>query len=199
MRNRYLIVTPCRDEADFLQATIDSVAAQTVPPVKWVVVDDGSTDETPQILARAQERLPYLQVVRRDDRGRRAVGPGVVDAFYAGMDVVDLGEYDFVCKLDGDLEFPPRYFERLMEIMDHDPVLGNISGKLYLRYGDRLVEERLRDDNAGFSPAGKTSIIRSMVLGAELVCSVPNTRWPVSAAVSASRMVSRSRISPTRI
>jgi UDP-N-acetylglucosamine transferase subunit ALG13/glycosyltransferase involved in cell wall biosynthesis len=148
MRNRYLIITPCRDEADYLQKTIDSVASQTVLPARWVVVDDGSTDETPQILARAAETLPFLTVVRREDRGRRAVGPGVVDAFYAGLESVDLDDYDFVCKLDGDLEFQPRYFERLMEIMDQDPVLGNVSGKLYLQYGDRLVEERLRDDNA---------------------------------------------------
>ncbi|MCR9258153.1 MAG: glycosyltransferase family 2 protein [Pseudomonadaceae bacterium] len=148
MKSKYLLITPCRDEADYLQKTIDSVGSQTILPTKWVVIDDGSTDETPQILERAQEKYDFLQVVRREDRGKRSVGPGVMDAFYAGLAVVDLDAYDFVCKLDGDLEFQPGYFERLMELMDDDPLLGNISGKLFLRYGERLVEERLRNDNA---------------------------------------------------
>lgn len=139
---------PCRDEAEFLQKTINSITAQTIKPVKWLVVDDGSTDETPQLLSKAQERMDYLQVLRRENRGRRSVGPGVMDAFYAGLAEVNLDEYDFVCKLDGDLEFKPRYFERLMELMHDDPLLGNVSGKLFLEYGDKLVEERLRSDNA---------------------------------------------------
>lgn len=148
MGTSYLLISPCRDEADFLQHTIDSVAAQTVPPARWVIVDDGSTDETPEILRRAAERHDFIEVVRRENRGRRAVGPGVIDAFYAGLSTVDIDAFDFVCKLDTDLEFGPRYFARLMEILNDDPVLGNLSGKLFLRQGDKLVEERLRDDNA---------------------------------------------------
>lgn len=148
MKDKYLIIMPCRDEAAYLQRTIDSIAAQTIKPAKWIVVDDGSTDETPQLLRKAQEYMDFLQVVRREDRGKRSVGPGVMDAFYAGLDAVTLDDYDFVCKLDGDLEFKPGYFERLLTLMDEDPMLGNISGKLYLEYGDELVEERLRNDNA---------------------------------------------------
>ena len=148
MRDRYLLITPCRDEAEYLRKTIASVGAQTIKPAKWIIVDDGSTDSTPDILAKAQNECDFIQVIRREDRGKRAVGPGVVDAFYAGLDAVELEEFDFVCKLDGDLEFQPGYFQRLMELMDKDPLLGNVSGKLYLRYGNRLVEERLRDDNA---------------------------------------------------
>jgi biofilm PGA synthesis N-glycosyltransferase PgaC len=148
MQKRYLLITPCRDEAVHLQSTIDSVAAQTILPARWVIVDDGSTDETPEVLARASRTYPFIHVVRREDRGRRSVGPGVVDAFYAGLETVNLDHYDFVCKLDADLEFQPEYFARLIEHFDADPALGNLSGKLYLRYGTELVEERLRDDNA---------------------------------------------------
>src|SRR5712672_1228788 len=75
---RYLLISPCRDEAQYLRRTLDSVAAQSVPPALWVVVDDGSTDETPAILDEYARRLPYLLVVRRSDRGRRQVGPGVI-------------------------------------------------------------------------------------------------------------------------
>ncbi len=126
---RYLLVSPCRDEAAFIRRTLDSVAAQSIPPASWIVVDDGSTDETPSILAEYAARLPYLRVVRRDDRGRRSVGPGVVEAFYAGLEGVDLGQFDYLCKLDMDLDLPPRYFEVLMQRMEAEPRLGTTSGK----------------------------------------------------------------------
>ena len=126
---RYLLISPCRDEAQYLRRTLDSVAAQSVPPALWVVVDDGSTDETPAILEEYARRLPYLRVVRRTDRGGRQVGPGVIEAFYAGLETVRLEDFDYVCKLDMDLDLPVRYFELLMQRMESDPRIGTTSGK----------------------------------------------------------------------
>lgn len=126
---RYLLVSPCRDEAAYIRRTLDTVAAQSVPPARWIVVDDGSTDATPEILAEYAARLPYLQVVRRTDRGGRSVGPGVIEAFYAGLEGVDLDAFDYLCKLDVDLELPPRYFELLVQRMEREPRLGTSSGK----------------------------------------------------------------------
>ena len=126
---RYLLISPCRDEAAYMRRTLESVARQSVRPALWVVVDDGSTDATPAILAEHERSLPWLAVVRRPDRGRRQVGPGVIEAFEEGCRAVDLSDFDFVCKLDLDLELPPRYFERLMELMEADPRLGTVSGK----------------------------------------------------------------------
>ncbi len=148
MSRRYLLITPCRDEAAYLQTTIDSIAAQTVAPTKWVIVDDGSTDETPQILEAAAKKYPYIQVIRREDRGERAVGPGVIEAFYAGLDSVDLDDFDYLCKLDGDLDIPSGYFQGVIERFENDAHLGTYSGKLYLRYGDDLVHERCGDENS---------------------------------------------------
>jgi biofilm PGA synthesis N-glycosyltransferase PgaC len=128
-----VLVAPCRDEAQYMRRTLDSVAAQSVPPALWVVVDDGSTDETPAILAEYARRLPYLRIVSRTDRGRRAVGPGVIEAFYAGLATVDLDEFDYLCKLDLDLDLPPRYFELLMARMEAEPRLGTTSGKPWFR------------------------------------------------------------------
>ena len=128
---RYVLISPCRDEAEHMRRTLDSVLAQTVPPALWVVVDDGSTDETPAILEDYRSRMPYLRVVRRANRGKRSVGPGVIEAFYAGVESVSLNDFDYVCKLDLDLDLPPRYFERLMERMEGNPRLGTTSGKPY--------------------------------------------------------------------
>jgi biofilm PGA synthesis N-glycosyltransferase PgaC len=148
MARRYVLITPCRDEAAHLPVTIASVASQTVPPARWVIVDDGSTDGTPDILAEARREHAFIHVLRREDRGERAVGPGVVDAFYAGLETVDLDEYDYVCKLDGDLDLPHDYFQRIMQRFEQDAYLGNYSGKSYVRQSGRLVSERLGDENA---------------------------------------------------
>ena len=148
LSRRYLLVSPCRDEAAYLQTTIDTVGAQSVLPTKWLIVDDGSKDETPEILARAAEKYPFIEVIRRDDRGHRLVGPGVIDALYFGLSHVNLEDYDYVCKFDCDLEMPLRYFERVMEYFEEDPWLGTLSGKLHLRYGSEIVIERTGDENS---------------------------------------------------
>src|SRR5262249_5882746 len=128
---RYVLISPCRDEAKYMRRTLESVSEQTVPPALWVVVDDGSTDATPAILQEYARRLPYLSVVRRPDRGHRNVGPGVIDAFYAGLETVDSDAFDYLCKLDLDLDLPPRYFELLIARMEAEPRLGTVSGKPY--------------------------------------------------------------------
>jgi poly-beta-1,6-N-acetyl-D-glucosamine synthase len=114
-----------------MRRTLESVMAQSVPPALWVVVDDGSTDDTPAILESYRSRMSYLRVVRRANRGSRSVGPGVIEAFYAGLETVALGEFDYLCKLDLDLDLPRCYFELLMKRMEAAPRLGTTSGKPY--------------------------------------------------------------------
>ena len=146
---RYLLITPCRNEEDYLQVTIDSVVAQSVLPKCWVIVDDGSTDRTPEILRAACEQYPFIRVVQRADRGERAVGPGVIQAFNDGLESVDLNDFDYLCKLDADLGLNAGYFENIIERMERDPKLGNMSGKTYIQVsGDRWVSERMGDENA---------------------------------------------------
>ena len=146
---RYLLVTPCRDEAKFARRTLDSVVAQTVTPALWVIVDDGSTDETPAILAEYAAKHPWIRVIRRDDRGFRKLGGGVIDAFYHGYETVNPDDFDYVCKLDLDLDLPPRYFETLMQRMEADPRVGTASGKPWFRGdGGRRVSEMCGDENS---------------------------------------------------
>ncbi len=143
---RYVLISPCRNEAGYMRETLGSVLAQTIPPAKWIIVDDGSTDRTPEILADYASRLPFLQVVTRPDRGRRSVGPGVVDAFYTGYQAIDPSGYEYLCKLDLDLRLPPRYFEILMDRMEADPRIATCSGKSYIEKDGQAVFERHGDD-----------------------------------------------------
>ena len=78
--------------------------------------------------------------------GGRSVGPGVIDAFYAGYQAINPDDYEFLCKLDLDLRLPPRYFETLMERMKANPRIATCSGKAYVEDGGRLVEEWHGDD-----------------------------------------------------
>jgi len=146
---RYCLITPCRNEAAFIRRTLESTVNQTVPPTCWVIVDDGSTDDTPKILAEYAAQYDFIKIVPKEDRGHRAVGPGVIEAFYQGLNAVELDDYDYICKYDGDLEMPLGYFERAMQKMEADPCLGNFSGKLYGVLEDgREVPERTGDENA---------------------------------------------------
>lgn len=128
--------------------TLETVTSQSEPPALWVIVDDGSTDETPEILRDWASRFEYIRIITRADRGSRKVGPGVIDAFYAGYDTITPSEFDFICKLDLDLELPPRYFEILMDKMEADPRLGTCSGKPYMLLGGKQVSEKCGDENS---------------------------------------------------
>jgi glycosyltransferase involved in cell wall biosynthesis len=153
---RLLIISPVRNEAQYLQRTVDSVIAQTVRPTVWLVVDDGSTDDTPAIVERAVAAHPWIRLFRRQDRGLRKVGAGVVEAFYDGLNQFNLNDFDYVCKLDGDLEFGATYFECLFDKFARNPRLGTASGKAWIQVGDRLVPERSSDE---FSQ-GQTKLYR---------------------------------------
>jgi glycosyltransferase involved in cell wall biosynthesis len=145
---RYVVISPCRDEAKYMRQTLDSVIAQSVAPERWIIVDDGSTDETRQILSEYSARHNWIEVVTRSDRGQRSVGPGVIDAFYAGYERINPDEYDYLCKLDLDLTLPPRYFELLMERMEANPRIATSSGKAYIDENGSLIPEGHGDDTS---------------------------------------------------
>jgi poly-beta-1,6-N-acetyl-D-glucosamine synthase len=145
---RYCLITPCRDEEKYARRTIESVLRQSVPPALWIIVDDGSKDSTPQILAEYAARVPWIKVITRTDRGDRKLGGGVIDAFYSGYDTIDPNDFDYVCKFDLDLDIPPGYFEGLMRRMEVNPRIGTASGKPYMELNGRLVAEVCGDENS---------------------------------------------------
>ena len=71
----YLIISPCRNEAKFMRQTLDSVVSQSILPDKWIIVDDGSSDKTPSIIAEYVKKHDWIEVITNQDRGKRAVGP----------------------------------------------------------------------------------------------------------------------------
>jgi biofilm PGA synthesis N-glycosyltransferase PgaC len=161
--NRYLLISPCRNESAFMRQTLDSVISQSVLPALWVIVDDGSTDDTPNILAEYARKHDWIRIVTRADRGTRSVGPGVIEAFYAGYSTTNPPDYDYLCKLDLDLRLPPRYFELLMQRMVENLQIATCSGKAYIESDGTLTSERHGDENSiGASKFYRTSCFISL-------------------------------------
>lgn len=155
---RYVVITPVRNEAEFIGRTIQSMAAQTLRPRRWVIVDDGSTDGTGDILEAAAREHGWLRVVRRRDRGFRQSGGGVVEAFYDGYAVLRDLNWDFVVKLDGDLSFESDYFERCLAHFAAEARLGIGGGTISI-----MEDGRPKVDSPGDPPfhvRGATKIYR---------------------------------------
>jgi poly-beta-1,6-N-acetyl-D-glucosamine synthase len=133
---RILIISPVRNEAAHIERVVRAMAAQELPPARWIVVDDHSTDDTLAILRRLEPEVPFLEVAQAPqapagpvrDRLARAAAPRT---FNAGLALAcDLSGYTHVMKLDGDIELPPYYFSDLMERFAADPQLGLGGGVL---------------------------------------------------------------------
>lgn len=128
--SRYVVITPVRNEAAYIEKTLESMACQTVIPVTWVIVNDGSSDGTETIVERWAETYSWIRLMNRNDRGTRQRGKGVIEAFYAGYKTIE-EDYDFLVKLDGDVSFEPAYFESVLDNFASDPYLGIAGGAVY--------------------------------------------------------------------
>ena len=119
----YVLITPARNEAAFIELTLKSVIAQTVLPLKWVIVSDGSTDGTDDIVKKYAEGNPWIELVRMPERSERHFA-GKVHAFNAGYERVKALKYDIIGSLDADISFDPDYFVFLLEKFTQEPKLG---------------------------------------------------------------------------
>jgi poly-beta-1,6-N-acetyl-D-glucosamine synthase len=136
--SRLLLITPARDEAAHLETTSRAVAAQSRPPDLWLIVDDGSTDGSPELLARLAKEIPFLQVLQAPPMSRSEREDGLAlaaeaVAFNAALATVDSADFTHIGKLDADVELPPSYLEHLLERFAAEPDLGIAGGTLLER------------------------------------------------------------------
>jgi glycosyltransferase involved in cell wall biosynthesis len=119
----YVLVTAARNEAEFIELTIRSVVAQSVRPVKWVIVSDGSTDGTDEIVGSYVRDYPWIELVRMPARRERHFA-GKAHAFNAGLARLGAVDYDVIGNLDADVSFDEGYFALLLSRIAEDPLLG---------------------------------------------------------------------------
>jgi hypothetical protein len=157
MPPRYLVISPVKDEEKFVEHTLGSMVAQTIRPVCWFIVDDGSTDRTPEIIERYRTEIGWIQLLRNPPGQRRQPGSAVINAFNRGYEAAKGFEYDFVVKLDCDLSFEADYFERLLSKFESDSRLGIASGVYLEAPGGTLWSEV---EMPPYHAAGASKILR---------------------------------------
>jgi glycosyltransferase involved in cell wall biosynthesis len=135
---KYVLVTPARDEEAYIGRTIESVVAQSVLPLKWVVISDGSTDRTDEIVKEYAARHAFIELLRREPDPTRSFGSKVF-AIRAGMELMEGLDYDYIGNLDADLSFEPDYFSIVLERMHKAPELGMAGGLIHDYLGSEWV------------------------------------------------------------
>ena len=119
----YVLITPARNEEAYIEHTIKSVISQTVLPTKWVIVSDGSTDRTDDIVKGYLRAHLWMELIRMPERKERHFA-AKVHAFNAGYEIVKRISCDIIGNLDADLSFEADYIEFLLDKFSRDPVLG---------------------------------------------------------------------------
>jgi biofilm PGA synthesis N-glycosyltransferase PgaC len=152
----YVVVTPVRDEEAHLPSTIESMIRQTVPPREWIIVNDGSEDNTGRIIDEYSSQYSWIRGIHRKDRGFRKAGGGVVDAFNDGYRCLRSTDWKFIVKLDGDLSFRPDYFDKCFEEFERDARLGVGGGVICYIVG----EKKHFEGAPAFHVRGATKIYR---------------------------------------
>lgn len=155
-RTPYIIVTPARDEGAHIEQTIISVINQTVQPSQWIIVNDGSSDCTGEIIDKHARQYAWITPVHRNNRGFRSAGGGVIEAFYDGYRHIENDDWQYIVKLDGDLQFEADYFEKCFEKFKQNPNLGVGGGDIYNKVNGGLVREK----NPIFHVRGATKIYK---------------------------------------
>jgi poly-beta-1,6-N-acetyl-D-glucosamine synthase len=153
--SQYVLVTPAKDEEKHIEATIQSVIAQTVLPARWVIVDDGSSDATAAIALRYGKLHPFITVLSVPGTKERSFARKVY-AFDLGLQSLTRETYRFVGNLDADVTLPSDYYERILQEFKNSPTLGLAGGVVYTRIGRHIMT----DDTAGDSVGGAIQLFR---------------------------------------
>jgi glycosyltransferase involved in cell wall biosynthesis len=153
---KYVIISPVRDEEKFIEFTLRSVIAQTIRPIEWVIIDDGSTDNTAGLVQKYAKEHQWIRLLQRGNRGYRKAGDGVIEAFNHGYDFLRSMGWDYLVKLDGDLTFDTQYFEKCFEHFIRDEKLGVGGGVIFNIKNGRLA----RENHPQFHVRGATKIYR---------------------------------------
>jgi len=135
-------VTPVKNEESYIKETINSVVNQTVKPKVWIIVDDGSTDNTSQIVEEYTKKHHWIKLISIDNKSEtRAGGSKVVKAFYTGLRSINTNGFEFIAKLDGDLILPPNYFEKILNEFERYPLLGICGGIILNKFSEQELKE----------------------------------------------------------
>jgi len=155
MEKKYVLITPARNEEAHIEKTIQAVVAQTIRPEKWVIVSNGSTDRTDEIVARYAAQYEFIRHLSFSQDSQRHFG-AKANAINAGYEILRNEELAFVGNLDADVTFAPQYYETMLARFQENPRLG-IAGGIILE----LIDGRFSRQNISRnSVAGAIQLFR---------------------------------------
>jgi len=138
---KYVLITAARDEEEFIEATLKSVVAQSLLPVKWVIISDGSTDRTEAMVSEYAREHDFIKLIRLEAKEQRNFA-AKVQALKMGYEAVQDEEYDLIGNLDADASFESDYYERIIAEFDRNGKLGVAGGITYDKIDDKFVQVR---------------------------------------------------------
>ena len=147
----YIIITPAKNEEESLPGLIQSVVKQTTKPKIWVIIDDGSTDRTPEIIEDAVKKYAWIQTIHLKE-SVRDLGIHYSQVCSTGFDFAveyckkQRMEYDYIALIDADMILEETYFERLIKAFERNPKLGIASGEVWNIIGRKTIRSKQRDD-----------------------------------------------------
>lgn len=141
---KYYLIIPTYNEEKFISITLQSIVEQTVLPSKVVVVNDGSTDKTEEIILTFVKKHSFISLVNKTSEAIHLPGSKVIQAFQKGLETLD-NNYDFIVKADADLIFPANYFETISQHFQSDERIGMVGGFAYIKKNGEWVLENLTD------------------------------------------------------
>jgi len=139
---KFYIVIAVHNEEAFIKDCLSSLTTQTLLPEKIIVVNDNSTDKTPEIVEKIAKKFPALKLIQNQSSNQHMPGEKVVRAFNFGLQQLDTN-YDVICKFDGDLIFPKNYLETLASHYVQNPKLGMLSGHCYIQKNNKWIFENI--------------------------------------------------------
>ncbi len=137
---KYAIVTPVKDEINYFPRTVASILSQEIKPKKWIIIDDGSTDGTTEIIQKVERENNWIEGIYRESNKIRKPGGEFVLAI--GLEKINIYDYDFIVRMDGDLDFESNYFTVLFEKFENNPKLGIASGVCFITRNGKQIEEK---------------------------------------------------------
>ncbi len=139
---KFIVITSARNEQKYLGTMINSLLSQTILPSEWVIVDDGSEDETYRIALDAARGNPWMKVVRKENRGFRDMGRGLVESIHHGLGNISKNDFQFIFNIDADITIGPNYFKVILKKFQQNPKLGIGVGEVYEPKDSKLLQLR---------------------------------------------------------
>ncbi|WP_128331360.1 glycosyltransferase family A protein [Apibacter sp. HY039] len=144
---KLVVVVPVYNEAKFLRECLESFANQSYKNITWIIVNDASTDESPEIIQNFIQDKPEFLFVNLTHKSEHKPGAKVVRTFYKGLNSVNYKDFDVIAKLDADIILPPDYYETMITELENNPKIGMVGGLVYVEKNGIWNHETIASKN----------------------------------------------------